>query len=46
MARDLTGLMTIDFEKDNKEIPNQNIIKFEKEKEDIVTLVDIDFLGY
>ncbi len=46
MARDLIGLMAIDFEEDKKEIPMPNSAKFEKEQDDIVTLVDVDFLEY
>ena len=46
MARDLIGLMAIDFEEDKKGIPLPNSVKFETEKADIVTLVDVDFLEY
>lgn len=46
MARDLIGIMVIDFEEDKKEIPKPNSVKFEKEKDSIITLVDVDFLEY
>mgnify|MGYP004495814611 FL=1 len=46
MARDLMGIMAIDFEEDKKEIPKPNSVKFEKEKDSIITLVDVDFLEY
>ena len=46
MARDLIGIMAIDFEEDNKEIPKPNSVKFEKEEDSIITLVDVDFLEY
>ena len=46
MARDLIGIMAIDFEEDKKEIPKPNSVKFEKEKDSIITLVDVDFLEY
>ncbi|MBE5974504.1 type II toxin-antitoxin system HicB family antitoxin [Lacrimispora xylanisolvens] len=46
MARDVIGLMGIDFEDDKKELPIPYSKSFEAEKEDIVTLVDIDFSEY
>lgn len=46
MSRDLIGLMAIDFEEDKKVIPLPNNVEFEKEENDIVTLVDVDFLEY
>ena len=46
MARDVIGLMGIDFEDDNKELPIPYSKSFEAEKEDIVTLVDINFSEY
>lgn len=46
MARDLIGLMAIDFEEDGKDIPKPNSVIFEKQDGDIITLVDIDFLDY
>lgn len=46
MARDAIGLMGIDYEDDGKEIPLANSVKYEVEKDDIVTLVDVDFEEY
>ena len=46
MARDLIGIMAIDFEEDKKEIPKPNSVKFEKEEDSIITLVDVDFVEY
>ena len=46
MARDAIGLMGIDMEDDKKELPKPYSHEFSTEKEDIVTLVDIDFLEY
>lgn len=46
MARDAIGLMGIDLEDDNKELPMPNSSRIESEKDDIVTLVDIDFSEY
>ena len=46
MARDVIGLMGIDFEDDKKQLPIPYSKSFEAEKEDIVTLVDIDFSEY
>lgn len=46
MARDLIGLVGIDLEDDGKEIPMPNSVKYESEKDDIVTFVDIDFVEY
>lgn len=46
MARDVIGLMGIDFEDDKKELPIPYSKSFEAEKEDIVTLVDINFSEY
>ena len=46
MARDLIGIMAIDFKEDNKEIPKPNSVKFEKEEDSIITLVDVDFVEY
>ena len=46
MARDLIGIMGIDLEDDGKIIPAPNSVKFELEKDDIVTFVDIDFVEY
>ncbi len=46
MARDAIGLMGIDYLDDGKEIPEPNSKKIKAGKEDIVTLVDVDFLEY
>lgn len=46
MARDLIGLVGIDLEDDGKEMPMPNSVKYELEKDDIVTFVDIDFVEY
>ena len=46
MSRDLIGLMAIDFEEDKKVIPLPNNVEFEKEENDIVTLVDVDFFFF
>lgn len=46
MARDAIGLMGIDMEDEGKKIPKPYTSQFETEKDDIVTLVDIDFSEY
>lgn len=47
MARDAIGLMGIDLEDDNKEIPKPYSMTIgEIEKGDILTLVDVDFQEY
>lgn len=46
MARDAIGLMGIDMEDDKKEIPQPYSRNVEPDKDDIVTLVDIDFHEY
>ena len=46
MARDLIGIVGIDLEDDGKSIPMPNSVKYEVEKNDIVTFVDIDFIEY
>nr|DAZ67271.1 MAG TPA: hypothetical protein [Caudoviricetes sp.] len=46
MARDAIGLLGIDLEDNNKVIPKPYSSKIEAEKDDIVTLVDIDFSEY
>lgn len=46
MARDAIGLMGIDMEDDGKELPKPNSAKFKSDKDDIVTLVDVDFTEY
>lgn len=46
MARDAIGLMGIDFIDDGKEIPQPNSTPIKPSKNDIVTLVDVDFGEY
>ena len=48
MARDAIGIMGIDMEDNNKKLPNPSeIIKvIEENNDNIVTLVDVDFLEY
>lgn len=46
MARDAIGLMGIDMQDDGKEIPEPYSSKEKPGKDDIVTLVDIDFSEY
>lgn len=46
MARDAIGLMGIDMQDDGKEIPVPYSVEVKAEKDDIVTLVDIDFSEY
>ena len=46
MARDVIGLLGIDLEDEQKELPEPYSAQFEAEKEDIVTLVDVDFTEY
>ena len=46
MARDAIGLTGIDMEDDGKTLPEPYTVKFEQEKDDIVTLVDVDFTEY
>lgn len=46
MARDCIGVMGIDMEDDGEDIPEPYSTQFEKENEDIVTLVDVDFIEY
>lgn len=46
MARDVIGLLGIDLEDEQKELPEPNSTQFEVEKGDIVTLVDVDFTEY
>ena len=46
MARDAIGLMGIDMQDDGKKIPEPYSAKERPEKEDIVTLLDIDFSEY
>ena len=46
MARDAIGLMGIDLQDDGNAIPEPYSVKVNPEKDDIVTLVDIDFSEY
>lgn len=46
MARDAIGLLGIDLEDSGKEVPEPNSIKFDTQKDDIITLVDVDFAEY
>lgn len=46
MARDAIGLMGIDMEDDNRKLPKPYSRMYKAEKDDIVTLVDIDFTEY
>ena len=46
MARDAIGLMGIDMQDDGKELPEPYHAEIKTEKDDIVTLVDIDFSEY
>ena len=46
MARDAIGLMGIDLEDADRELPSPYSGRIESEKDDIVTLVDIDFSEY
>ena len=46
MARDMIGLLGIDLEDEKNKLPEPYSVQFEAEKEDIVTLVDVDFAEY
>ena len=46
MARDAIGALGISYEDMGKEIPKPNTKKYKASKDDIVTLVDIDFVEY
>lgn len=46
MARDAIGLLGIDFEDEGRELPEAHSCAFLTEKNDIVTLVDVDFSEY
>lgn len=46
MARDAIGLMGIDMIDDGKKLPEPNTKVYELEEDDIVTLVDVDFVDY
>lgn len=46
MARDAIGLIGIDMEDDGKELPKPGTAKITQNKDDLVTLVDVDFTEY
>lgn len=46
MARDAIGIMGIDMQDDGEALPSPNSVKPEKEKDDILTFVDVDFEEY
>ena len=46
MARDAIGLMGIDMQDDGKELPIANTKRYKTMEDDIVTLVDVDFVEY
>lgn len=46
MARDAIGIVGIDMQDDGEALPKPNSSKFSKEKNDIVTFVDVDFEEY
>ena len=46
MARDAIGIMGIDYLDDGKELPVPNSRQVQKNDEDIITLVDVDFVEY
>lgn len=46
MARDAIGLMGIELEDEEKEIPNPFSRPYEKAEDEIMTFVDVDFLEY
>lgn len=46
MARDAIGLMGIDMEDDGKDLPKPGSSNITPNKNDIVTLVDVDFIEY
>lgn len=46
MARDAIGLMGIDLIDDGKALPEPNIVEVNATQDDIVTLVDVDFVEY
>ena len=46
MARDAIRLTGIDMEDDGKTLPEPYTVKLEPKKDDIVTLVDVDFAEY
>ena len=46
MARDAIGIVGIDMQDDGENLPTPNSRKFIKNKDDIVTYVDVDFEEY
>lgn len=46
MARDAIGIMGMQLQDEGKELPEPNSRKFKAEKDDIVSLVDVDFDDY
>lgn len=46
MARDAIGIVGIDMQDDGEPLPTPNSGKISKEKDDIVTFVDVDFEEY
>ncbi len=46
MARDAIGLMGIDLQDDGKKMPEPYSCKIERQEDDILTLVDVDFVEY
>lgn len=46
MAMDVIGIMGVDMEDETKELPNTYSVNIVKEENDIITLVDVDFLEY
>lgn len=46
MARDVIGLLGIDMEDEQRELPEPYTAQVNADKEDIVTLVDVDFTEY
>ena len=46
MARDAIELMGIDLEDSHKAVPKPYSVEVNAEKEDIITLVDVDFAEY
>lgn len=46
MARDAIGLMGIDMEDDGKDLPKPGSSNITPNKNDILTLVDVDFVEY
>lgn len=45
MARDVIGVMGIDYQDDNKELPKADL-NIKADENEIITLVDVDLLAY